>query len=168
MPGSRKITHALLYWHGGAWANQGQSYDLPPTLICPRCMLMSTQFWMMEHGAIWCVMAATLLVQDDLICLPPRVATGFGNIFPVVLCTRVTNVLTLVDPSSLRTLHIDVSPASSRSVLKWMQPWCYRSAASTLSPCSCFTILPCLAYMTWGLSSLCCTVKPLSTIDTLE
>jgi len=103
-------------------------------MIYPQLsLLISTRSHTMEIGARWCVMAAALLVQDDLICLPPRVATGFGNIFPVVLCTRVTNVLTLVDPSSLRTLHIDVSPASSHSATKRMQPWCYRSNAPILS-----------------------------------
>lgn len=48
-------------------------------------------------------------LQDDLVCLPPKMAASNGNIFPILLCTRVTNVLTLMDPGSLRTLQIDVN-----------------------------------------------------------
>jgi hypothetical protein len=83
--------------------------------------MRSTQLLMTGTEAICGLMAVPLLMQDDLICLPPRVASGFGNIFPVVLCTRVTNVLTLVDPSSLRTLHIDVSPITSHTELTQMK-----------------------------------------------
>ena len=49
-------------------------------------------------------------VQDDLICLPPKQVAGHGGIGPMVLCTRVTNTLTLLDPTTLRTMHLDVSP----------------------------------------------------------
>ena len=48
-------------------------------------------------------------MQDDLITLPAKVAAGYGNMGPVVLCTRVTNVLALTDPFTLRTVQADVS-----------------------------------------------------------
>ena len=40
--------------------------------------------------------------QDDLVCLPHKVAASLGNIGPLVLCTRVTNALTFTDPRTLR------------------------------------------------------------------
>ena len=49
-------------------------------------------------------------VQDDLICLPQRVANSLGSLGPIVLCTRVTSSLTLLDLNTLRTAQIDVSP----------------------------------------------------------
>ena len=48
-------------------------------------------------------------LQDDLICLPSKVASGMGNLGPLVLCTRVTNSLLLLDPSTLRGSHVDVN-----------------------------------------------------------
>ena len=40
--------------------------------------------------------------QDDLVCLPPKLAASMGNIGPLVLVTRVTNAITLTDPLTLR------------------------------------------------------------------
>ena len=48
-------------------------------------------------------------LQDDLICLPQKVASSFGNAYPLVLCTRVTNVISLTDMLSFRTIQLDVS-----------------------------------------------------------
>jgi nonsense-mediated mRNA decay protein 3 len=45
--------------------------------------------------------------KDDLVCLPPKVATSHGGIGPVVLCTRVTNALTMIDPKTLQTAIIE-------------------------------------------------------------
>ena len=47
-------------------------------------------------------------VQDDLVCLPAKLVAANGGIGPLVLCTRVTNTITLTDPSTLRTMHLDV------------------------------------------------------------
>ena len=45
--------------------------------------------------------------KDDLVCLPPKVAASHGGISQLVLCTRVTNALTLTDPLTLRTAVIE-------------------------------------------------------------
>lgn len=36
--------------------------------------------------------------REDLIFLPPKVASSLGNIGPIVVCTRVTNTIALFDP----------------------------------------------------------------------
>lgn len=45
--------------------------------------------------------------KDDLVCLPPKVATSHGGIGPVVLCTKVTNALTMIDPKTLQTATVE-------------------------------------------------------------
>lgn len=45
--------------------------------------------------------------KDDLLCLPPKVAASHGGMSPLVLCTRVTNALTLTDPVSLRSAVLE-------------------------------------------------------------
>ena len=47
--------------------------------------------------------------KDDLVCLPQKVAVGLGNIGPIVLCTRVSNTLMFLDPSTLRTAFVDAT-----------------------------------------------------------
>jgi nonsense-mediated mRNA decay protein 3 len=47
--------------------------------------------------------------KDDLVCLPPKVATSHGGIGPVVLCTRVTNALTMICPKTLQTCIIEAA-----------------------------------------------------------
>eukprot|EP00887_Chlorella_sp_A99_P002026 scaffold18.g2026.t1 len=42
------------------------------------------------------------ICKDDLVFLPPKVATSYGNIGPLVVCTRVTSAITLTDPLTLR------------------------------------------------------------------
>ena len=59
------------------------------------------------------------LCKDDLVCLPPKVASSYGGIGPVVLCTRVTNALTLIDPRTLHTAIIE-APAYWRMPFKAM------------------------------------------------
>lgn len=54
------------------------------------------------------------LCKDDLVCLPPKVATSYGGIGPVVLCIRVTNSLTMIDTRTLQTAVIE-APAYWRS-----------------------------------------------------
>lgn len=49
------------------------------------------------------------ICKDDLVCLPPRVAASLGHLGPVVLCTRVSSSLLLLDPVTLRTAHLDAT-----------------------------------------------------------
>ena len=41
--------------------------------------------------------------------LPTKVAKGFGEISPLLLCTRVSSALVLTDPATLRSVQIEVS-----------------------------------------------------------
>ena len=54
-----------------------------------------------------------LLLQDDLICLPPKLAERLGNLGPLVLCTRVASAVTLLDPTTLRHAQVEVSLSPS-------------------------------------------------------
>jgi len=45
--------------------------------------------------------------KDDLVCLPAKVASSYGGISPLVLCTRVTNAVTVTDPLTLRSAAIE-------------------------------------------------------------
>ncbi|KAJ4957660.1 hypothetical protein NE237_024771 [Protea cynaroides] len=47
------------------------------------------------------------ICREDLICLPPKVATSLGNLGPLVLCAKVSNSLSLVDPFTLRHCFMD-------------------------------------------------------------
>ncbi len=47
-------------------------------------------------------------MQDDLVFLPSKVAKGFGEISPLLLCTRVSSALVLTDPATLRSVQIEV------------------------------------------------------------
>ncbi|OMO56275.1 Nonsense-mediated mRNA decay NMD3 family protein [Corchorus olitorius] len=47
------------------------------------------------------------ICREDLICLPPRVAASLGNIGPLVICTKVTSNITLLDPFTLRQCFLD-------------------------------------------------------------
>ncbi|KAK6157260.1 hypothetical protein DH2020_011508 [Rehmannia glutinosa] len=42
------------------------------------------------------------ICREDLICLPPEVAISLGNFGPLVICNKVTSILTLLDPFTLR------------------------------------------------------------------
>jgi len=55
-------------------------------------------------------------MQDDLICLPAKLASSLGSLGPLVLCSRVTSSLTLLDPLTLRTAHMDAP-------VYWRQPF---------------------------------------------
>ncbi|XP_042488506.1 60S ribosomal export protein NMD3-like [Macadamia integrifolia] len=64
------------------------------------------------------------ICREDLICLPPKVATGLGNLGPLVLCTKVSNSLTLLDPFTLRHSFMDADQywrASFESLLSSRQ-----------------------------------------------
>ncbi|WCJ38979.1 60S ribosomal export protein NMD3 [Euphorbia peplus] len=47
------------------------------------------------------------ICREDLICLPPKVAASLGNLGPIVICTKVTNSLALLDPLTLRQCYLD-------------------------------------------------------------
>ncbi|KAF6136504.1 hypothetical protein GIB67_035063 [Kingdonia uniflora] len=47
------------------------------------------------------------ICREDLICLPPKVANSLGNLGPLVLCTKVSNNIILVDPFTLRHAFLD-------------------------------------------------------------
>lgn len=42
------------------------------------------------------------ICREDLICLPPKLATSLGNLGPLVICTKMTNSIALLDPNTLR------------------------------------------------------------------
>ncbi|KAL0925398.1 hypothetical protein M5K25_003723 [Dendrobium thyrsiflorum] len=47
------------------------------------------------------------ICREDLICLPPKVANTLGNLGPLVLCTKVSNSIVLLDPFTLRSAYLD-------------------------------------------------------------
>ncbi|QCE02414.1 60S ribosomal export protein NMD3-like [Vigna unguiculata] len=47
------------------------------------------------------------ICREDLICLPPKVAVSLGNLGPIVICTKVTNSIALLDPFTLRHCFLD-------------------------------------------------------------
>ncbi|XP_052117025.1 uncharacterized protein LOC107486302 [Arachis duranensis] len=60
------------------------------------------------------------ICREDLICLPQKVAAGMGNFGPLVICTKVTNNIVLLDPFSLRHCFLDADQywrASFKSLL---------------------------------------------------
>ena len=61
-------------------------------------------------------------LQDDLICLPPKVAAPLGNMGPVVFCSRVTNTVQLTDPLTLRTVPLEVSGAVPETGTRRLKP----------------------------------------------
>eukprot|EP00262_Sarcandra_glabra_P005925 TRINITY_DN1787_c0_g1_i1.p1 TRINITY_DN1787_c0_g1~~TRINITY_DN1787_c0_g1_i1.p1 ORF type:complete len:514 (-),score=87.73 TRINITY_DN1787_c0_g1_i1:9-1550(-) len=49
------------------------------------------------------------ICREDLICLPPKVAVSLGNLGPLVLCTRVSNCIMLLDPCTLRSAFMEAN-----------------------------------------------------------
>ncbi|XP_061992787.1 uncharacterized protein LOC133710667 [Rosa rugosa] len=47
------------------------------------------------------------ICREDLICLPPKVKSSLGNLGPLVICTKVTNSIALLDPFTLRHGFLD-------------------------------------------------------------
>ncbi|KAK4360039.1 hypothetical protein RND71_022268 [Anisodus tanguticus] len=47
------------------------------------------------------------ICREDLICLPPKLASSLGNIGPLVICTKVSNSIALLDPFTLRHCFLD-------------------------------------------------------------
>uniref|UniRef100_A0A0C9S8J4 60S ribosomal export protein NMD3 n=1 Tax=Wollemia nobilis TaxID=56998 RepID=A0A0C9S8J4_9CONI len=49
------------------------------------------------------------ICKEDLICLPPKVSASLGNLGPLVLCTKVSNNIMLLDPFTLRHAFMDAN-----------------------------------------------------------
>ncbi|KAJ3681731.1 hypothetical protein LUZ60_014304 [Juncus effusus] len=49
------------------------------------------------------------ICREDLICLPPKVSKSLGNLGPIVICTKVSNSIFLMDPSTLRVGYLNAS-----------------------------------------------------------
>ncbi|KAF2290505.1 hypothetical protein GH714_014162 [Hevea brasiliensis] len=47
------------------------------------------------------------ICREDLICLPQKIAVSLGNLGPLVICTKVTNIIALLDPFTLRQCYLD-------------------------------------------------------------
>lgn len=62
----------------------------------------------MHHDAATHLVVASLPPQDDLVCLPHKVSSSLGHLGPIVLCTKVSNQITLTDPVTLRSTSMDV------------------------------------------------------------
>ncbi|XP_021891322.1 60S ribosomal export protein NMD3 [Carica papaya] len=69
------------------------------------------------------------ICREDLICLPQKVAHSLGNIGPLVICTKISNSIALLDPLSLRYCFLDAdqywrtsfrSLLSSRQLVKYI------------------------------------------------
>ncbi|KAJ0586193.1 putative ribosomal export protein Nmd3 [Helianthus annuus] len=47
------------------------------------------------------------ICREDLVCLPPKLATSLGNLGPLVICTKISNSIALLDPLTLRHCFLD-------------------------------------------------------------
>ncbi|KAL4555897.1 hypothetical protein LXL04_038529 [Taraxacum kok-saghyz] len=47
------------------------------------------------------------ICREDLVLLPPKVASTLGNLGPLVICTKITNTIALLDPLTLRNCFLD-------------------------------------------------------------
>ncbi|CDF37255.1 unnamed protein product [Chondrus crispus] len=56
------------------------------------------------------------ICKDDLVVLPPKVATHLGGIGPLVLVTKVSQALTIIDPFTLQTAEL-------AAALYWRYPF---------------------------------------------
>lgn len=56
------------------------------------------------------------ICKDDVICLPKMVSNSLGNIGPIVLCTKVSNHIQLLDPQTLSVAWVD-------AVAFWRKPY---------------------------------------------
>ncbi|RKO84240.1 NMD3 family-domain-containing protein, partial [Blyttiomyces helicus] len=55
------------------------------------------------------------ICKDDLVCLTPKLARQLSNTSPLVLCSRVSNGLNLLDPNSLKVVEL-------RAPVYWEMP----------------------------------------------
>ncbi|KAM3340711.1 hypothetical protein P3S68_028345 [Capsicum galapagoense] len=62
--------------------------------------------------------------REDLICLPPKVSNSLGNLGPLVICTKLSNHIAVLDPFTLRNCFLDAEQywrASFKSLLSSRQ-----------------------------------------------
>ncbi|PWA65752.1 NMD3-like protein [Artemisia annua] len=60
------------------------------------------------------------ICREDLVCLPPKLVANLGNLGPLVVCTKVSNSVALIDPLTLRHCYLDAEQywrASFKSLL---------------------------------------------------
>jgi nonsense-mediated mRNA decay protein 3 len=66
--------------------------------------------------------------RDDLVCIPKKLANGFGNIFQLLICTRISNSIHLLDVNTLSTADVQtteyyrypfLSLASSKAMVEY-------------------------------------------------
>lgn len=60
------------------------------------------------------------ICREDLVCLPPKLVANLGNLGPLVVCTKVSNSVALIDPLTLRHCYLDADQywrASFKSLL---------------------------------------------------
>lgn len=43
-----------------------------------------------------------VFLQDNIVCLPPKLAQILGNISPICICSHVTQTVHLIDPNTLQ------------------------------------------------------------------
>ncbi|CAD6190937.1 unnamed protein product [Caenorhabditis auriculariae] len=46
------------------------------------------------------------ICRDDIVCLPKKVAQQLGNMSQIVICLRISNVISLIDPNNLQIADI--------------------------------------------------------------
>jgi nonsense-mediated mRNA decay protein 3 len=49
------------------------------------------------------------ICKDDLVCLPMKLAKQLGDISPLVICHKVSNIVSLLDPNSLKMCELRAS-----------------------------------------------------------
>lgn len=49
------------------------------------------------------------ICRDDWVCLPPKLASSLGNSSPFLMCTKISNLIHLIDPITLKTFDISAS-----------------------------------------------------------
>lgn len=47
------------------------------------------------------------ICRDDLVVLPPKIAASYGGVGPLMLCTKISSQLHLVDPSTLQAIELN-------------------------------------------------------------
>ena len=46
------------------------------------------------------------IFRDNVVCLPKKVAQALGNMSQIVICQRVSNVISLIDPNNLQLADV--------------------------------------------------------------
>ncbi|EFO98401.1 hypothetical protein CRE_23156 [Caenorhabditis remanei] len=49
------------------------------------------------------------ICRDNIVCLPKKQAQQYGNMSQIVLCLRVSNVITLIDPNNLQLVDVQAT-----------------------------------------------------------